>query len=174
MQRELFEEFEAPKKKRLPSASILPKNYLRFNVSYEQLIFIAIAVIMLMVLVFSLGVEKGRHVVESGPVKERTVIKVETPVVAAAISEPAKAPVKAEKPYKEIKKLYTVQVIAYRSKKLAQKELVKLTKKGYKPFIIVGGGYYQICVGEYEESKEAKEELAKLKKTYKDSFVRKR
>jgi len=69
---------------------------------------------------------------------------------------------------------YTIQVIAYRSKKSAQKELMQLTRKGYKPFIVVGGDYYQICVGEYTSQKEAQIDFDELKKQYKDGFIRKR
>ncbi len=48
IQKELFKEFEAGRKKNEQRhSSILPKNYLLFNVSHEQIIVITIAVIML-------------------------------------------------------------------------------------------------------------------------------
>jgi len=186
LQKELFGEFEEPRKKK-PSHGILPKNYMLFNISYEQIIFISIAVIMLMVLLFSLGVERGKRLA-SGPVGERE----DLPSKRVEVSEMQKAPgpvehieatpskdvAEAKEPVKEKKvlgsKLYTIQVIAYRSKKSAQKELVRLGKKGFNPFIIIGGGYYQICVGEYNNQKEAEKGYRELKKTYKDSFIRKR
>ena len=78
-----------------------------------------------------------------------------------------------EKP-KKSNEMFTVQVIAYRSKKSAQKELIKLSKKGYKPFIILGGGYYQICVGEFKAHAEAEKAITDIKKNHPDSFIRKR
>ncbi|MEE8359658.1 MAG: SPOR domain-containing protein [Candidatus Omnitrophota bacterium] len=201
MQKELFNEFEAPKKrvKKKDSGSILPKNYILFNVSYEQVVFISIGVIMLMVLVFSLGVERGKGLnpeqakasvnlpkttsgIIEGIDKDKkikegeaappvTLVKKERPI--AQRTEP-KIPVLADvkKPIRS--DLFTVQVIAYKSKRSAQKELVKLGKKGYSPFIILGGGYYQICVGEYKSRKEANKALSDLKKSHPGSFLRKR
>ena len=172
-QQELFKEYGAPKKRGIQN-SILPKSYTLLNISYEQLIFLTIAIIMLMVLVFSLGVERGRSLAE--PLLERadtTIVEV-TKETKEEVTD--KVPVKEEglRQLKKLPELFTVQVIAYRSKKSAQRELERLGKKGYKPFIIVGGNYYQICVGEYKNEAKAKEELLELRKTYKDSFVRKR
>ena len=172
-QRELFNEFERPKKrKKKTSHSILPKSYIPLNVSHEQLIFVTIAVIMLMVLLFSLGVERGKYLASSSLQRIETIKTVEP-------SEPeiAEAPVEekaVEKRRAATPRLFTIQVIAYRSKKSAQKELLKLSKKGFKPFVIVGSGYYQVCVGEYRDQSEFKNDLLELRKVYKDSFIRKR
>jgi cell division septation protein DedD len=186
MQQELFREFEAQKRKRKKKfpEGILPKNYVLFNVSYEQVIFITIAVIMLMALIFSLGVERGKQL-SRAPMKRERIKVVKTapaekaePVTVKEEPQPETAPAEKPKAAAEEKtpgaKNYTVQLVAFRSKRLAQKELIKLGKKGYKPFIIVGGGYYQICVGEYENKPEAKEDHAELKKYYKESFIRQR
>jgi hypothetical protein len=186
VQTELFKEFEhQTKRRKRASGSILPKNYILLNVSYEQVIFITIGVIMVMVLVFSLGVERGKRVGDDTPPQ----IKIVPALPQKPAPEPAEdagakgsaAPVKDE-PVEDIPKektvknagLFTVQVIAYRSKKSAQKELIKLGKKGYKPFIILGGGYYQICVGEFKAHVEAEKALADIKKSHPDSFIRKR
>lgn len=180
-QKELFKEFEAPKKKKRLSHAILPKNYTLFNVTYEQIIFITIAIIMLMVLIFSLGVERGKHLrIPASTQRVRDVIhkkEVKERIKDTEI-EPIQTPIQTAVPTEEKRvsdsKLFTIQVIAYRSKKLAQKELMKLSKKGFKPFIIIGGGYYQICVGEYRNQNEAKKDISDLRKAYKDSFIRKR
>ena len=199
VQKELFEEFGMPKHKKKRQQTILPKNYKPLSISHEQVVFIAIAAIMLMVLIFSLGVERGRRLVgirtakESVPsaalseVKEEAAAAAGMPnekyekinlvkndtVVERRYDEPS-PPVRAKD--KRIVKsgLFTIQVIAYRSKKSAQRELEKLSEKGYKPFIITGGGYYQICVGEYADKDKSKNDFLELKKNYKDSFIRKR
>lgn len=191
LQKELFKEFEEPKKKVKKTDTILPKNYILFNVSYEQIIFITIGIIMLMVLLFSLGVERGKRLIYSKVSKEETragIVSIEDlkkdstspgPLVTeTSTPEPKDEEAKIIEPKEEkgitSAKLFTIQVIAYRSKRSAQDELIKLSKKGFSPFIIVGGGYYQICVGEYRDQDEAKGDLLELKKVYKDSFIRKR
>lgn len=195
VQQELFEGLEAPKRKRKLPYSILPKNYIPFNISYEQVVFITIGVIMLMVLLFSIGVEKGKRLsrpAQRGQAAQETAdiepialestlapepVAVEQVVV---VQPPAPQAVEAAQEAPKRSKIvkqpthFTIQLIAYRSKKSAQQELERLGKKGYSPFIIVGGEYYQICVGKYRARSKAKEELLELKKAYRDSFIRKR
>ncbi|NQT07091.1 MAG: SPOR domain-containing protein [Candidatus Omnitrophica bacterium] len=179
-QQELFGEFKHPAKRRRRQANtILPKNYVLFNITYEQIIFTSIAVIMLMVLLFSLGVERGKRL-DAVVLQQQDTFPQAVEIVAAkepAVEEAVEVVEKKEvlpKAPNGVPALYTVQVIAYRSKKLAQKELVRLSKKGFTPFIIVGGGYYQICIGEYKDKETAKKDFGELKKTYRDSFIRKR
>ena len=179
IQKELFEEFRESKRMRQKPSAILPKNFILFNINYEQMIFVAIAVIMLMVLVFSLGVERGKSLASNKKeikIVSAAVEKEIAPVAASA--DTAGLAAEAPEPVIEKKatgfKLFTVQIGTYRSKRLAQQELIKLTKRGFSPFIIVGGGYYQICVGEYENKKKATKGLLELKKNHKDSFIRKR
>jgi len=195
MQQELFKEFEAAQKgKKKTQGSILPRNYVLLSVSYEQVIFIAIGIIMLMVLVFSLGVERGKYLaLIPAKAKAETAAKKalkpqaapEKPETEAASGEKEGPEAEtATKPVIETKKdvkaaqpegLFTIQLIAYRSKKSAQKELLMLNKKGYNPFIVTGGGYYQICVGEYKTQQDAQKILRELaKKGYSDGFIRKR
>ena len=193
MQPELFKEFEAQQKKNAKKkspGSILPRNYVLLSVSYEQVIFITIGIIMLMVLVFSLGVERGRSLAVS-PAKKQTdtaakkadnlktePAKAEEKTIPeaaeAAQAEGDKAPEEKKEVKTSSENIFTVQLIAYRSKKSAQKELSTLTKKGYKPFIVTGGGYYQVCVGEYKNQESAQKVIRELKKGYPDGFIRKR
>jgi cell division septation protein DedD len=193
IQQELFKEFEANEKKGKKTApgSILPRNYVLMNISYEQVIFISIGIIMLMVLLFSLGVERGRRVAAAPAVKtieaaahkkeqaEPAEAKAEIPEETKAVPAVAESTRQPEKPQEEVKapatSIFTVQLVAYKSKKSAQKELQVLNKKGYKPFIITGGGYYQICVGEYKSQGDAQKALKEIsKKGYSESFIRKR
>ena len=177
LQKELFEEFDKPKKRNMAEKkSILPKSYTMINITYEQIVFISIAILMLMVLVFSLGVERGKHIkapeVKIIPESSFEIAEIE-PVKKSEPIPVAPMPVAVEAAPMESRP-YTIQVIAYRSKKLAQEELVKLSKKGFDPFIIVGGGYYQICANEYATHDKAKKDFKQMKRTYKDCFIRKR
>ena len=196
VQHELFEEFEAPKRKKAAIRGILPKNYMLVNVTYEQLVSAAIAVIMLMVFLFSLGVERGKRMITAERIiqpQRQAEAKKEEPLKNAALDEqageaaseakktqvPLQPAVVKEIPAGEEKKtasgeLYTIQLIAHKSKKSSQEEMTRLEKKGHKPFIIVGGGYFQVCVGEYKDANEAKKDLSEFKKGFKGCFVRKR
>jgi len=186
VQKELFEEYRTPKDKAKRRQTILPRSFKPLSVSYEQAVFMAIAAIMLMVLVFSLGVERGKRLAgaaapkKDAPDKQASdkeyktsaAVKEDVAVAQQDTKRPAPLPEKEKKAVKS--DLFTIQVIAYRSKKSAQRELERLSEKGYKPFIITGGGYYQVCVGEYANKDESKNDFLELKKSYKDSFIRKR
>lgn len=194
MQKELFNEYREPQKRR-KTTSILPKNFAFLSATYEHIVFLGIAVIMLMVLVFSLGVERGKTLIldkvtaseNPQPAAEKTDVAEKAQHVEVK-EAPRTSPLQKDEPVKKTAaseagdirkpaadgKQFTIQAVAYRSKRLAQKELMQLGKKGFEPFIIVGGGYYQICVGEFESQSEAKSALIDVQKNYKGSFIRKR
>ncbi len=199
VQKELFDEFKAPRRRIRQQPYPPSKAHKALNISYEQVIFVGIAVIMLMVLVFSLGVERGKRLV-SQPAAKKTVEPLK-PAAVAQKPEPASVkpardsstkplkPVEPEKPKavpppppaesraaaaRKNTSIFTLQIVAYRSKRTAQKELKKLSEKGYDPFIITEGGYYQICVGEHRTKDELNKHLGELQKSYKGSFIRKR
>ena len=78
-QSDLFEEVVIPDPKKRPHRQHpVARGYrLSLSISYEQIVFFAIASIMLMVLIFSLGVEKGK----------RLVMPPEAPVLESVESE---------------------------------------------------------------------------------------
>lgn len=200
VQKELFDEFKAPRRRIRQQPYPPSRAHKVLNISYEQFIFVGIAVIMLMVLVFSLGVERGKRLVAQ-PAAEKVAEQLK-PVAVAQEPKPepeaakpatgvgvislervdaekpkVPAPPPAESGAARVRKntnIFTLQIVAYRSKKTAQKEINKLSEKGFDPFIITEGGYYQICVGEYRNKDELKKRLGELQKNYKGSFIRKR
>ena len=190
-QNELFEEIVKPgKEKRAPKSRHVARQYrFLFNISYEQFVFLAIALIMIMVLIYSLGVEKGRKLAavkkpvvpapaeygtepeekyeetmgkesETIPTHQAEVKKIPKPVRVEAVKGPSKP--------------YTIQVATYWSKPNAKKELDKLKKLGMDPLIISNNGKYELCVGVYADRDDAREIIKKLKKDYKDCFLRRR
>lgn len=199
---DLFGGIEKPSQKKLQKSTLLPRSYTQFNVSYEQVIFISIAIIMLMVLLFSVGVEYGKRIARSGetgpPAREnveggRWKVEGEASTLdprpstspdtgtapAQTETKPAQPAAEAEvkkaiSQPKVLSQKFTIQAVAYRSKKKAQDDMVILSKKGFSPFIVVGGDYYQVCAGEYASKEEAMKDYEKIRKLYKDCFIRKR
>jgi len=189
---DLFDELTRPgRKHRVPKSRPVAKRYqLQINISYEHLIFSVIVLIMAMVLVFSIGTEKGRRI-SQGPVQiaeenAKVVIKPEPKTETVNISEPPEAetvliqepkaplqePIKT--PAKNISKPYTIQVATFWSKENAKKEVEKLRKKGFESSIISHNNKYQLCVGAYVDKDSTSGSMEILKKDYKDCFVRRR
>src|SRR3990167_8606766 len=91
-QGELFKELANPENapRAQKNASIAKRYSVTLNVSYEHIVFLAIAFIMAGVLIFSLGVEKGKHVAESARPKPVVAIKPEAVSPAPTMVEPKK------------------------------------------------------------------------------------
>lgn len=67
---------------------------------------------------------------------------------------------------------YTIQVASISQSKNVKKELSNLKNKGFSAFSLLKGKYTVICVGRFNDRKEAKGRLEKLKSSYPDCQVR--
>ena len=76
----------------------------------------------------------------------------------------------------ELKKLgnFTVQLVTYDSKSLADKEISRLKLKGYEGFIIPSGRFFQVCANYFDDKSKARSQLEEFKQTgrYPDAYVR--
>ena len=171
IQKELFEEFTQPvrlRKKILgPGAG---KRIYNIRLSNEQLIFIFIGLVILLVICFSLGVERGKRIAiaRREPAKEKVVVekKTETPTEEKISKEPVIV--------KEVSSAYVIQVAAYKDNKQAEKEKELLEKRGYAAEIAKSGKYYIVYVAGFANTKKAETAAKKLKNRYKDCFIKKR
>lgn len=171
-QNELFREFE---KKRggieiVRDKIIEKRKKLYLNIPLENAVFGAIVIMMCVVTAFALGVERGKRLnVKSAPAKDTIEIEdqVKEPVQLVPIEI-------AESPKKPVLKImrYTVQLISYKKKKRAEKEIQKLGSQNVQAFITTSGNWYQVCAGSYNDIKEAKEALGNYKVNYKGCFVK--
>jgi len=165
-QSELFEEFDKQsKKKHVRKGQPIAKGYsILLHVSHEQLVFFVIALILSSVLIFSLGVERGKRL----PLPEEEIaiipreinIEVEELTPESVNEELVEAPqpqvepkleelIKTAEPVKVVKEIsrpYTVQVATYWSKPNASKEMEGLRRFGMQPFKIPTNGKYEVCV----------------------------
>lgn len=192
-QGELFSEFETEKTKKpgyLFRRDIELGKKITLNLSYENLLLFAIVFIMLLVVFFSLGVEKGKRVavthvkVEAysrlhGLAEEERLADAEGKVTAPVIDKSdvpkvAKTIETAEEKEGDVSaKKYTVQVIAFKNAENAEKEMRRLKNEGYEAFIIPSKEWLQVCVGRYGNMEQSKADFEVLKKRYPSCYFRK-
>jgi hypothetical protein len=148
---------------------------------YEKIILLTIGVIVIAVIAFSLGVEKGKTMVSGVAVltpdknvgTAALIRKQELPVRTSNI-DAASAAVKVAVPVAAKDRLqnYTIQLASFQSRDSAQKEAALLKKKGLAAVVISKGNYSILCVGSFNSKETAEPLLSQLKKKYQDSFIR--
>ncbi|MFH1856965.1 MAG: SPOR domain-containing protein [Candidatus Omnitrophota bacterium] len=155
------------------------------KVSYEKMILAVIAFVLVLTLVFSLGVERGRNskqplLVQQKEIFEETESVAEPPVKEVnnvvhlpAVEKEASQKSRETKKNDAKKTFYTVQVVAYKNASKAKEEKKNIEKSGVKSFIIKGENYFLVCAGDFNEIDSAKKQVMMLKKTYRDCFVKK-
>lgn len=194
-QQELFEEFVIREKRkgRFLGAfrfkkPLFPQHRLNISVSYEMLIISLIGLVLTTSIIFSLGVERGRNlefveasdngarvVAETKP-KESQTQSTEKPVEIQKQSEikSKEEEIKKITPVPSEEKPFTIQVASFRTRTLAEKELLRLKNIGYSSDVLRKGKFFIVCVGAYGKKELAKQTLRNLKQIYKDCYVRKR
>jgi len=167
------------------------------TLSLENIIVLCIIFVMVVVLFFSMGVEKGKKVALTSinPEAGTVVRQVETIDKSAAQkdskSEESKTVVfpvdvpqeitedadSVTRPPHEVteeqENLFTIQVASFKLKANAQKEADRLKGVGHRDaFVIAKGEYSIVCVGKFAQRLEAKRFSNTLKKKYNDCLVR--
>lgn len=166
------------------AAKPLSRALLDYLWSYERTILLIICFIVVGVISFSFGVERGKRTtpVKSAPVvitsgqlavNKVPVRPLEPPRVAAAVVKAAPSAVIAPKAAAAISGSgYTIQVASYQTKKYAQKEAEAIRKKGLSSFVLSKGAFSVLCVGNFSSQEAAKTLLAELRKQYKGCVIR--
>ncbi len=144
------------------------------SLSYENIIILSIGLVMLLIVCYSLGVEKGRHLVQAksediGLEQEEAqkIPKIESP-------KPKEKKMKIEVVQTEdiSNILPYIQVASFRTDKYARKEIEQLKNRGYRPFAATRGKYRVVCVGGYKNKDEARKAMKELKEVYTDCILR--
>lgn len=181
MQKELFE-IGGPvvEASRISGESSRWMDRFRVTLRLDHLFIAAILGLVLYVLVFSFGVEKGkqfalaeleaskqrqveiaRQLRELKQSRSETMSASEEPLPVSPSSEtPAAAPVPSETT--GIGK-YTIQVITFTQQGQAEQEVERWTKRGHPSFIIPSGRFFQVCVESFESAGEARERLTRFR-----------
>jgi cell division septation protein DedD len=193
-QGELFPEFRITsirKPKHFIRQDIALRKKIALKISYENLILLFIAFIMLLVIFFSLGVERGKRIAlrsnrikiieHSENIVEKNVADKTEKIKVGPFNAREPSKIKLVKNNTAIKqdiadttaKPYTIQVIAVKKQKNAKKEIQRLKKEGYEAFLIPAKEWLQVCVGKYVNKADAKKDLANLRERYPTCYLRK-
>ncbi|MDP3791925.1 MAG: SPOR domain-containing protein [Candidatus Omnitrophota bacterium] len=181
IQKELFE-FDAPRRQPNRFGRFFQRTDFAVSLSAERLIFVSIGVIMLLVVSFALGVERGKasaaKTVRISPAIAQAV-PAQRPAAAVTIQQPVqaktavKAPVKAVavKPAQNTMP-YTIVVAAFSKEATAVKEVGRIKISGLEAFVYNSEPYYLVCVGSFANKENAQRTLNKVKQMHRDAYVR--
>ncbi|MBI3315903.1 MAG: SPOR domain-containing protein [Candidatus Omnitrophica bacterium] len=185
-QQELFQQFSGEANRphgHFPSLAKSQKPIL-FSTSLEQVILAVIVAILAGCLVFFLGVLRGKVLAVSErvlPVQSASPSSsLPRPVPRAVTVAPAQKPVvvlqtRSVAPTAvDLAKPYTIQLVTYKKKDLAEQAVAALRRSGFYAMIIPSQDYFQVCAGQYENKDAAKKDLRFFGGRYKDCFLRRR
>ncbi len=181
VQPELFCTVKKKQKQNFLHKSIFQEHFRSsFSVSCDTLIVIIIALLMVNLSSFAIGIEKGKalakaenkSIVDKKPIRLIAEPPKEVKPVPKVSKKPAEV-IKNKAPVKETaRKGYIIQLVTYSSNSNADKEAEKLRAEGYSSYVLKSGEYFVVYSGMYESKTSAIEKLPRLKKRYKDCFVR--
>ena len=142
----------------------------RVTLRLDHLSIVAIFALVLYVLVFSFGVEKGKRMalgeLEAQKAKQEVLTQElaqvkQPPAVQSSIANP-----KVHEPPTSSVPLtgrFTIQVVTFNTKSRAEQEVKKLKDKGYQSFIISSKKAQMVCLELFEDAGLAREKLTQLK-----------
>lgn len=180
-QAELFKEFaKAPKKK--PWRRLWLPRGLTVKVSHESLILGVILLIMVMILCFTFGVERGKRIGAIKASARRDAKNIEEGGVAPMTMPMREEPMREEEGISVnqevvplVQEVYAIQLITYKHEEYVNKELAKLKRNGFEPFVVRSGRFFVINIGPYKNKDEALTILKEFKRQapYRSAFLRK-
>lgn len=175
----------------------------KLTLQLDKVLLLSIAMIFAFTLSHTFGVERGKRLMEkkfeamiptqiqtfpqhdpmNDPneiVESETVLMVDkplpTPKQLLSPEGPTGPPNPVTPTLNELKKLgnFTVQLVTYDNKALAEKEIARLKSKGYEGFIIPSGRFFQVCANYFDNKSKARSSLEEIKQTgrYPDAYVR--
>jgi len=160
------------------------RSFWTFMRDYEKTVLIIIGMVIIGIVSFSLGVERGKRLAlikaspafdialnalpEAKPLNDQVTKQVQ--LQTASLPERQNI-IELAKPI-ETAGGYTIQLASYKTRKFAQKEAQDLKKKGYVTFIIPKGSYLILCVGNFSTKDKARTLLAQIQQKYRGCYIR--
>lgn len=165
------------------------------TLSAENIIVLGIIFIVSMVVFFSVGVERGKHLVKASlpstaeivtAAEQQIKMPADSIIVPRALgpeetgisAKPAQDEPNEKRQVLEIPIdehfRYTIQVASFKSLQYAQKEVKSLESRGHESFIMPKGNHQIVCVGRFSAKGEAKQYAHKIKDRYQDYLIRSR
>lgn len=175
-----------------------PQPFKDLTLTAENIIVLCIIFLVVLVVSFSFGVERGKRValnkLSQGELTASSASNQsanDPSEIVTVLGEPASTPTEVKllatpETKEEViqielpevvseasqEKPYTIQVASFKLGKNAQKEAELLEKNGYEAYVLEKGTHSIVCVGKFSQQDEAKKFSRKLKSKYKDSLVR--
>ena len=198
-QKELFEFAAPPKKQSNGFGRIFQKTDFTVSIGAEKLVFVLIGIIMLVVVSFALGVERGKAI--SAKAAETAGAPAQASAQAPAANAPVQQAVQAKKaaavtniaPKEKTReaaaaktvtdpvqaqnagdknKPYTIVAAAFYKEAFAIKEVSRLKGIGLESFVYYSEPYYLACAGSFTSKDSAQKTLAKVRQLHRDAYVR--
>jgi cell division septation protein DedD len=125
---------------------------------------------------FALGVERGRRYASS-----LSLPRPPPGQAAQAMAPPVKVAVAARQLIAQremsinnppLASGFTVQIASYQKREYAQREALSLNKRGITAIVIPKGSYFILCAGRFSDRRDAEQLLGRLKKQYRDCWIR--
>lgn len=165
-EKDLFGQFEtADEQIRQKTKLLLPNVKRSLILSYENVIFLAIGFVMVCVIFFTLGVEKGKRC--AAPIRNKAVFE-ERELLSRTQDKPQLLRQGLATQFEG----YVVQLAAFKGTESAEQERSELKKIGYLANIKQSGDYYQLYIGAFKTKKEADGVANRLRHKYADCYVK--
>ena len=141
------------------------RSFFSYIRGYEKTVLLIIGFIVISIISFSLGIEKGKSLVTKNA-NGNTRPTTQSGVATIKIKPQATPPVMAKN------QNYVIQLGSYKNKSAIQQEAEILRKQGLYPLVLNKGSYFVLFVGNLSSREAAQSLLPKLKKRYKDCYIR--
>lgn len=186
-QKELFE-FEKPKRTRaLRLGRIFTRVNIAITLTIERLVFISIGLIMVAVIVYAIGVERGKVIGKTAvaPIARQPsqAVGLATPsavpqtahkaAVALSAQQESSGAIPSEKARGGTMP-YTIAAVTMSRKDAASLEANRLKREGFDAFLVQSDSYFLVCIGAYpdKDSAQSKRALFKVKQLYRDAYFK--
>ena len=166
----------------VPKSSYLEKTFITLRL--DQTIGLTLVLLVIYVLTFSWGVEKGKRSSHESPRVRSVPTEILSPEVSqAAVASVVKTPLVAmidesvpkevpitvaelPRPVAKVMKpdgKYTIQHVTYITQQAADREIQKLAQRGYSSFVIPSGKHLQVCIAAFQSRQDASKALKQLR-----------
>jgi cell division septation protein DedD len=157
------------------------------TIRHDHLMVGAIVGLIGLTVVFACGVERGKRVSRAehaapllGPraTADSAATQPSRPATPANTTPapatvPAAAPTSSPAPTKLARgPSFAVQVVTYRQRPLAQREMQRLQSRGERVFLAMTDGHTRVLIGPFDSKGDARSKSAQLRSRYRDCFVR--
>ena len=156
-QLELFGSINASGEQRKSNSRI---NFFNFLHGQEKVMLFAIAFVIVGIVSFSFGVERGKRMMllklQGAPLQEAPKQAVLSPALGGSSDILVTKKVGVSQVIAQVSTgRFTVQLASYKSRVSAEKDVALLKKKGFSPVLLTKKNYTVLCVGNFNRKEEA-------------------